>query len=375
MARTREAAPWSELATLEGGLEQGLARGYALRGEERYFRERALASLRRRAEELGHELCFHEASKDSADFRLARLVDDLSGGGLFSARRLVVVRNPGELLKKSGGEDSALTRAALAFLASPDDPGTLVVSDSGLRADHALVKAILARGGLAPAFRRLWDSPPAWNPQPLQAELVQWCLRRAQELGLRLSGEQALYVCAATGNDLAGLDDQLQTLKAGGGRELRSIITWTAGGSPWSVGDHLLAGDLPRALMGLEQLFAGGFQEKSGKRLLDPAGLSALLVNQLQRGARAALELSRPGAKGPAGSPQQRAEATARAKKRGAEAWRALLEEVADLERALKSGAGLGIDEFARFALRWSLSGPPRARAATPAGPRDGARR
>lgn len=371
MARTREAEPWSELATLEGSLERGLARGYALRGEERYFRERAIASLKARAEALGHEICLHDASSDGTDFQVARLVDDLSGGGLFAARRLVVVRNPGELLKKAGGEDSPVTRAALAFLASADDPGALVLSDSSLRADHALVKAILARGGAAPAFRRLWDSPPAWNPQPLQAELVQWCMRRATEVGLRLTGEQALYVCAATGNDLAALDDQLALLKAGGGRELRSIVRWTAGGSPWSVGDHLLAGELPRGLMGLEQLFAGGFQEKTGKRLLDPAGLSALLVNHLQRGARAALELLRPGSKGPAGSPQMRAEASARAKKRPSAEWRAMLEEIADLERAQKSG-GIGIDDFARFALRWSLSGPPRASAPKAAG---GARR
>ena len=103
MAKAPQAEPWSELATLEAALARGgLARGYALRGEERYFRERAGELLRAKAESLGYEICLHEVERESesSDFRLARLVDDLSGGGLFAARRLVLVRNPGELLKK-----------------------------------------------------------------------------------------------------------------------------------------------------------------------------------------------------------------------------------------------------------------------------------
>jgi len=113
MAKQREEPPWSELSSLEASLEKGLAPGYALRGEERYFRERAIAALRKKAESLGYELCAHEAQRESeaSDFQLKHLIDDLSGGGLFAARRLVLVRNPGELLKKVDSDDSALTRA------------------------------------------------------------------------------------------------------------------------------------------------------------------------------------------------------------------------------------------------------------------------
>ncbi|MSR62369.1 MAG: hypothetical protein EXS08_07990 [Planctomycetes bacterium] len=364
MAKQREEPPWSELSSLEAALEKGLASGYALRGEERYFRERAITALRKQAEALGYELCAHEAQREteSSDFALARLIDDLSGGGLFAARRLVLVRNPGDFLKKVDGDDSALTRAALSFVKS-GDAGTLVLSEPSLRADHGLVKAIVAAGGRAPAFRKLWDAPPPWKPDPLQAELVQWALRRAGELSLRLTGEQALYVCAATGNDLSALDDQLERLRASGGRDLKSIVSWTAAGSPWTVSDHLLDGDLPRALAGVEQLFLSGFQEKSGKRLLDPAALAVMLVGSLQRGARAALELSRPGAD-PArfpGSPSQREAALARSKRRPHADWHALLEDAAGLERALKSGAGADGSDFAALALRWSLAGAPRA--------------
>jgi len=362
MAKARESEPWSELAALESALARApLARGYALRGEERYFRERALALLRTKAEAAGYEICFHEAARETegGDFQLARLIDDLSGGGLFAPKRLVVVRNPGELLKKIEGEDGPLVRTALAFVKSPEDVGTLVLSDASLRADHALVKALVAAGGAAPSFRKLWETPPPWKPDPLQAELVQWTARRARELGLRLTNEQALYVSAATGNDLSALDDQLELLRASGGRELRSIVSWTAGSTPWAVAEHVLAGDLARALSGIQALFQGGFQEKSGKRLLDPAGLAILLVSALGRGASACLVPERN-----EGSPQQREAIGARARKRPAADWRALLEETAALERALKSGAGLDANDFAALALRWSLAGAPRPRPA-----------
>jgi DNA polymerase III delta subunit len=371
MAKAREAEPWNELAAIEAALARGdLARGYALRGEERYFRERALVCLRSKAESLGYEVCLHEVERESesSDFRLARLVDDLSGGGLFAARRLILVRNPGELLKKVEGEESALTRAALAFVKSAEDAGTLVLSDASLRVDHALVKAILAAGGLAPSFRKLWENPPRWRPDPLQSELVQWVLRRAGELGLRLTGPQALYVGAATGNDLSALDGELETLRASGGRDLRESVRWTAGGTPWNVADHVLGGDLPRALSGIEALFQGGFQEKSGKRLLDPSALAIMLVSALQRGASTCLEFSRPSAGAPAGargegSPAQREAVEARARRRPSADWRALLEEAAGLERELKSGAGLDANDFARLALRWALDARPRAAA------------
>lgn len=364
MSKAKEDPPWVDLARLEGALAKGpIARAYALRGEERYFRERGVAALRAKAEAAGHELCLHDAEgRDASDFSLARLIDDLSGGGLFAPKRFVLVRNPGELLKKVDGEDSALVRAALAFLASPEDVGTLVLSDSSLRADHALVKALVARGGLAPSFRKLWETPPPWKPDPLGAELVQWVMVRGQELGLRLTGEQAVYVAAATGNDLAAIDDQLETLKGGGGRDLRALVAWTTGGSPWSVADHLLAGDLPRALSGLEVLFRGGFQEKSGKRLLDPAGIASLLLGALTRGASAALaERMNPGSGG--NSPGEKA-ARARAELRSVEDWHRLLEEVAALERRSKTGGSATLDDFARLALAWSRSGPPRPKAA-----------
>lgn len=366
MAKARESEPWVGLESLASALERApLAPGYALRGEERYFRERALALLRAKAEAQGHEICVHDVvrERDGGDFELPRLIDDLSGGGLFAARRLVVLRNPGELLRKVDGDDGPLVRAALAFLKS--DAGSLVVSDASLRADHALVKAVLAAGGQAPSFRKLYETPPPWRPDPMEAELVQWIVRRARELGLRLTREQALYVGAATGNDLAALDDQLELLRTSDARELSRVVSWTAGSTPWLVAEHLLDGELARSLSGLQALFQGGFQEKSGKRLLDPSALAILLLGALQRGASAALAPERG-----QGAPRQREAAAERARRRSAAEWRALLEDVAALERALKSGGGVDVNDFAALALRWSKGGGPRPAPARAGGAR-----
>ena len=362
MAKARDPDPPGELAGLEAALKRGaLARGYVLRGEERYFRERAIDAIKAKAEAAGYELCLHD-DDGSPEFQLARLVDDLSGGGLFAARRLVIARGVGEHMKKVEREDSALTRAMLAFVRSPEDAGTLVVSEPSLRADHALSKAVLERGGLLLALRRLYENPPPWRPDPMASELVQWTARRAAELGLKLTGEQALYVAAATGNDLFALDDQLELLRAGGGRELRQIVQWTSGGSPWNVADHMLEGEGPRALAGVEALFRGGFLEKGGRRVIDESALAAMLVGALQRGVRSALELSRPGVDAAEGGGPMQQAAAARARKRSNTEWRGLLEQTADLERRSKSGAGIDANDFARLCLAWSRTSAARRR-------------
>ena len=80
-ARKREAAPPEVLEALGPRLESGLPRGIVLKGEERYFHERAIDLLRAAAERGGYEVVAHDAEKGNPDYRVAGLVDDLSGGG------------------------------------------------------------------------------------------------------------------------------------------------------------------------------------------------------------------------------------------------------------------------------------------------------
>jgi len=370
--RKRDADPPTLVRELLRSVETaGTPRGLVLRGEERYFRDKAVDMLRAHATAAGHEVCIHDAERGNADFRLSGLIDDLSGGGLFAARRLIVVRGGADHLQKEGSEPSALTSAVLRFLASPEEPGTVVLSLASLRADHAVSKAVVAAGGRVLDLRKLWDTPPHWNSDPRQAELVLWVVARARELGLRLAPDQAVLVAAAKGNDLFAIDDQLRALESLPGRDLREVVGWNAAVLPWTVADHLLDGDAGRALGSVEALFRGGFQDKSGRRLLDVAGLATMLMNALSRGIRRSLLLATLLARGASESEAARAvgvagraqgPALALARTRPPQVWRAMLEEVADVERRAKSNAGADANDFALFALRWSVR--PRAGAA-----------
>lgn len=392
-ARAKDPLPQEVLAGLEGRLSDALARAYLLRGEERWFRERAVARIAARAEGLGYEVSRHDGS--DPDFSGARLLDDLSAVPMFAAGRCIVLREPEAakkpqsaplLEKREDGQPSAFTAAALAWLAG-EAPGCLVISSRGMRADHALAKALVKAGGESLSFRKLYDTPPPWNPDPSQTELAQWLLRRARELGVRLAPQDAGYVAAATGNDLAALETQLEKLRHGGGAALREIVGWDSSSAPWALVDPFLAGDLPRVLMGLQALYASGF-ESSGKRERAPAALAAVLLGSLRGplrqtvvGARAlaagrspAAAAEAAGVKGFQGA-QQAFET--RLRERGAPEWERMLEDLGELERRSRSGAELDHTDLVQLALRWARSARPAGPTARPAPPagRGGARR
>ncbi|MBM3976544.1 MAG: hypothetical protein FJ299_06090 [Planctomycetes bacterium] len=376
--------PSAQLRALLAALQQGEpARGYVLRGEERWFREQALAALKARAQALDWEWCAHDTA--DPDFALPALIDDLSGSSMFASARAVVLRGTQRdrtdlLAKTEGGTPSALVRAALAWLES-GAAGCFVVSADALRADHALAKAVVKAGGTLTDFRKLYDSPPPWKPDPRQTELVQWLLGRARDKSIRLAPDDALYLAAMTGNDLAALDGSLDKLAVAGPGGVRAIALPQAATTPWAVADQLARGDLARALLGLETLFQSGFEEKDGRRLVDPGALLGMLLPSLARGVRAnlvAAEALAGGAApeaaaalaGIAGPPQRVAESLERARSRSVDEWRALLGDTVLLERRSRSGGSVDIDDLALFALRH------RAKArATRIAPAPGARR
>lgn len=374
-ARAKAPDPPAQLAALASALDRdGLARGYVIRGEERYFRDRAIDMIAARANAAGWEVRRHDAARGNPDFLLSAAIEDLSGGGLFASQRLVILRNPEHCLAKTDGKKSPLTTAIDRFLAAGENPGTVVLASPSLRADLVAAKAILKAGGTRLDLRKLWDSPPPWKPDPRQTELVQWLVRRAREKKVRLDPEGAVYVCAATGNDLAALEDQLDRLTGASGEELRRVIGWNAEAAPWTVADRFLDGEFPRALAGVETLFTGGFQEKGGRRLLDATALSTMLVNALIRGVRAAHALAREleggaseaqaaKAAGIQGAPRTVQTTVARARTLRASFWRAMLEDLVELDRRSKSGSSLDANEFATLALRWQRHGAAARRA------------
>jgi len=363
--KKKEADPPRQLIELEASLgERAPGRLYVVRGEERYFRERALDLIRKRAEDEGWEVSSHIGNERHPDYNLSLLLGDLSGGSLFSAARCVIVRESAALLKKAGNADSAFVRAAKAFLGSTDSVGCLVIAADSIRADNALAKAAPESGGAVLTCRKLWDSPAPWKPDPRQTELVLWLVGRSRELKQPLTPEQAMFVAAATGNDLFALEAQLEKIAVSGGKALQEIVGWSTDGSPFKVAEDLVAGELQRAVGGIEQLFRGGFREKDGKRLVDHIGLSSILLSGILGQVRQSVAGSRAARVGVdpvegaarAGwkmAPARRAEFTSRVQSRSSDEWCRMLEEVTELEQAARLGKQLDANDFCLLALRW----------------------
>ena len=381
-----EASPSDQLIALERALgEPELPRAFLVRGEERWFRDRAVEKLAAAARARSLELARYDGA--DPDVRVGSLCDDLGAPPMFSGARAIVVRNASALIEKKGGADSPFQRAALAFVRDTKVPGVLVLEAESLRADSVLAKAVAAAGGPVLSLRRLWDSPPPWDPDPRKSELVAWLAARARERGIPLKPDEALYVAAAVGNDLYALDAALDRLLQRGSKGVRELVGWTSAASPFQIAEDALRGDAPKANAGLEALFRSGFQEKDGSRELDRGALLPVLFGSLRSKLRptlaGALVLERGGdlaaaaeAAGISPQPRARSEFEARVRARTAREWRAMLGDLAELERRSRSGATVDGNDLAALALRWARKAPPRtAPGASFGGPRAGAPR
>jgi DNA polymerase III delta subunit len=356
----KDADPRQQWSALEAQLARGLAPGYVLKCEEPWFGTRALSLLLARARAAGLEVCRHDVGEPG--FRPAPLFDDLCGSAMFDSARCVVVERAEELLRKQGADDSALTRHARAFLEARR--GTLVVLASGLRADHALVKAVRASGGELYTFRALWDTPPPWDPDPTRSELVGWIDARARELGVRLSRDAALLLAKVKGNDLSALDSELANLAQSGPAAVAALAS-DAAGSPRRLADLLADGDRAGALAEIERLWQGGFDKGRGAgRETSSGAILAVLFGSLRGNLRQALvgsaalaagadPKSAADAAGVGTWPKARASFSARVGARTSAQWLAMQREAQSLERRSRGSAEVDANDLALFALRW----------------------
>jgi DNA polymerase III delta subunit len=368
----KEPDPATQVRALASAVSSGgaLARGYVLRGEERYFRESAIRVLVEAARQRGFEVSRHDAQ--DPDFDVRKVADDLGAAPLFAGARLVLLRSASSLLKKEGRDPSPLERALLAFLQGTSPSGSVVVEAESIRADHSLVKAVLARGGSAINARRLWDTPPPWNPDPRGAEVVQWLLARARERKLSLDPADAVYVVQATGNDLSALESTLDRVAERRLQGVRDVVPWTGSTSPFQLAEGLCRGDAPRVISAIEALFRSGYEGRDGSREIDRNALLAMLFGSLRAklrqtlcGARArerGLDLDRAAeSAGVTSSPRAMEEFRSRLVLRRAEHWRAMLDDLVDIERRSRIGGTVDESDLAALALRWRIAAPPRA--------------
>ena len=353
--RSKDLAPDQELKRLEGVLAEGLPRALFVRGDEAWYRQQAADLVVAAGKQAGLEICRHDTA--DPEFKLLRLLDDLAGGALFAGGRCVLVRGANDLLRKGSRVHApGLGKALMARLAQGGE-GCVILEGKGLRADNKVLKDAKTQGAELFSFRRLWDSPPPWKPDPREAELVLWLVRHSRARGVPLAPDQAVYLVAATGNDLAALDGQLDRAAASGGK-LEQAVVWDPGGTPWALADLLVDGQVQRAVAGLESLFNGGFTGNDGRRESTPEALVAMLGPAVSGKAREALAVARGGPDSPPGGrPQGGARArealAARAKGRTAVEWQRMVEDAADLERRARSGPSVGASDWCAFALRW----------------------
>lgn len=369
----REPHPGDELKRLAVALRAGLPPIVVFRGEERWYRERGLRLVLDVAQARDMEVCRHDAL--DPDYDLPKLLDDLSTGVLFGGARCVVLHSAERVVVDRATKSSPAVREAMLARLAARAEGTLVLSADKLIATHALIKATGEAGGLVIGCRRLWESPPPWNPDPRQAELVQWFVGRARERNVTLAPDQAAYVVAATGNDLSALDEQLQRIAASGGAALRDVVGWEVGASPYDVAEQMLLGRAARALAGVETLYRGGASQRDGSRSLDEASITIQLATALSAKLREALAGARAcaagaevreaaalaGVKGP---PQAIQAFEQRVALRDEGAWSRMLDQLARVERRSRTGVGADANDFAHLALLWRLderaAGPQR---------------
>ncbi len=380
-ASVRDPHPSDEHVRLVKALEAGLPRAVIARGEESWFRSLAVRRAVEAAERAGMEICRHDA--EDPDYSAARLMDDLSTGALFGGARCVVLQNAEKVVVDRAQKASAAVREAFIARIAAGAEGLIVISASKLVANHALVTAAERHGGLVIGCRRLWDSPPPWNPDPRQAEPVQWLVRRAREVGVPLNPDQASYVYMATGNDLAALDAQLQRIAAAGDTAISEVVGYEAGASPFDVAEHMLAGRAVGAVFHLEALFQGGASQRDGSKVLDTAGIAVQLASALSAKLRESLAGSRArdagvdisgaaAAAGVKGPPQAMQAFEARLAARDTATFARMLEQLAVVERRTRTSQGADVTDFAHLALAWRRDEDRRPAASPRPPPRGG---
>ena len=373
--RAREPDPESQLDALERSVAGSapLARLYVLVGEERYFRDRALATLVRAASAREMEVSRHDAH--DPDFDPAGFAADVSAAPMFAPARFIVLKNAAMMLKKESSHDGGLADRALAFAKDASFPGALAIDADALRADHPL-RAAASSIGVVVTSRRLYEDAPPWNPDPAKAELVQWCVAAAKRRGIPLDAHRAVALVAMTGNDLYALDANLERLKRATPREWKGLVPWTRGGAPHEVAEDICLGRAARALAGLEALYSSGFRERDGSKESDPTVVTTILLGALRSKARQALvgatsletgadlAAAAEGAGVPA-NPKARAAFEARVRARSRGDWDRVYRAVQDLERGAKSGNSIDVNDWFALALRFRIA-DVRSRGAAP---------
>ncbi len=194
----------------------------------------------------GHEISVFGDRK----VNVAAVVSAASSAGMFTSRRVVLVRD----VEALEGEKGVLTR----YAADPPAESFLLVRAPRLDGRRVLQKELL-EGPNVLAFRRA-------SPQEMGVPLGE-IGALAEARGLSLDRDAAELLLAVSAGDLYRASSELDKIEAwrrGGppGRvrldEVRDLAVGDGAFSGWEVADAVLARDLPRALAASRRLVSAG---------------------------------------------------------------------------------------------------------------------
>ncbi|MBL8899203.1 MAG: hypothetical protein JNM84_16305 [Planctomycetes bacterium] len=244
---------------------------------------------------------------DDEAFDLDELCADLTSPSLFGETRFVCLADGTPLLetttRRRGGSEAAkpFERALLHWAATPALGHRLYLALPNASSESTLVAALqekLGEGLLFLPLRGLYDTPPPWNPDPLQTELVRFLSEAARERKLQLGPNSRLDLAQRLGSDLGRLESELEKLASSAdaqGRvpenEVRANVAGGAlEGEAFELADRIVRGDSRAALRWLREVERrGARRDAPGKRsgaMQDLGDLSGFIVAALVREGR-----------------------------------------------------------------------------------------
>lgn len=238
---------------------QPLEAAYVITGSDAPKVQRTLRRLRERIiEESGSDLnvtVVDAAAAETSRGGAGDLLATIAQPGLVLGRRAVIVLNADKL--KAPAKNQIV--AALADL--PPDTTVAFVA-SGLAKNDKLLKAV---AGVGQVIR--FDLPS-------RRDYPQWLGKRAKDLGLHISANEARHLAGLVGDDAWRLDAELAKLAAyvGAGpsrppvdvadEDIDAICTPSLDVQIWDLTDAVGRRDAPAAFRALEELLAGGDQRR-----------------------------------------------------------------------------------------------------------------
>jgi DNA polymerase III delta subunit len=260
------------IGRLEGGKIPGLL---VLHGPERWFVGRIAGTVREAHLEGEDGVETFEGPRRPGDPEgtpLTDLLEEARTIPMFASRKVLLYR-----VAALAKED---VDRLVEYAKAPSSATRLIVyAYEGLKAGPA---GRLARAGAGVGdCGRLYETPRAGRA-PHTAQLCQWVLGRAREIGARLDDRAALLLCGLVGNDLGALDAALAVLAVGGEpiaeQTVRSLVGGGRGFDAFAFGEAIYEGDPGRAYQIARNAFREGLEEKKGRWNRAPAFVAARLL-------------------------------------------------------------------------------------------------